>query len=232
MAAAPVIETERSRGARHLSLARRPGDAGDLPLLADRRRGPRLSRHSIRRRSKTTLTEEAAAVRPAGRAFQHKSGAASGPGAREHRHDAFAHFIGSRFRICPLTHASAHVPRSGHAVFPFPVATWRRRLDELTFDDTDVEDQHEALYAHGCKLDSGLGQEDPTPRGLPLMAAGMSMSPASTALQGCQRPRQRERSPKSAVTPSRLRSSSREGSMASPSSACASVCTVGCLPPV
>jgi hypothetical protein len=39
-----------------------------------------------------------------------------------------------------------------------PIATWRLRLDELDVDDAKLEDEQEPLYAHGCKMDSGLGQ--------------------------------------------------------------------------
>ena len=39
-----------------------------------------------------------------------------------------------------------------------PLAARRRRLDELTVDDTELEDEQESLYVHGCKMDSGLGQ--------------------------------------------------------------------------
>lgn len=38
-----------------------------------------------------------------------------------------------------------------------PIATWRRRLDELAVDDTELEEEQEPLYEHGCKMDSGLG---------------------------------------------------------------------------
>jgi hypothetical protein len=31
----------------------------------------------------------------------------------------------------------------------------RRRLDEVTVDDTQLEDEQEPLYAHGNKMDSG-----------------------------------------------------------------------------
>jgi hypothetical protein len=38
-----------------------------------------------------------------------------------------------------------------------PIATFRRRLDELAVDDTELEDELEPLYDHHVKMDTGLG---------------------------------------------------------------------------
>lgn len=47
---------------------------------------------------------------PTWRAFPHKAAATVVCSAHEHRHDAFAHFIGSRFRICTFVHPHPECP--------------------------------------------------------------------------------------------------------------------------
>jgi hypothetical protein len=38
-----------------------------------------------------------------------------------------------------------------------PIAAFSQRLEELSVDDTELEDELEPLYQHGIKMDNGLG---------------------------------------------------------------------------